>query len=114
MTPDVTTSFLPVQFVELDKSYYKPGQTVQVQIGESAPISVIPSSAPFPSESNHGVLLKLRGDIPAGSTKLAQYGLSVTAPLDLHVTAASSDALYNLQPGQSIHTQIYIHMCIYV
>eukprot|EP00897_Mesotaenium_endlicherianum_P000279 jgi/Mesen1/10251/ME000774S09584 len=91
------------ELVPLEKAYTKVGQAVKVKVaGESKVVEVFASSAPHPSETNHSVLYKLKGDIPAGSTKLAQYTISVRAPLDLHVVKSSAPNLYNLKAGDKV------------
>lgn len=88
-----------VQAVALDKAYVKPGQPVQVKLdGKEMKCAV--SSPPFSEKLNVAVLYKLRGDIPAGTTKLPQYSLSVKAPFDLHVEEATSPELYNVIEGK--------------
>ena len=86
--------------MKLNASYRKPGQQVQVRLPSGA-VEVAPaSSAPFPTEQNHSVLLKARGDIPAGSTKLAQYGLSVKSPLDVYVSEETAPGLFSAEIGR--------------
>ena len=90
------------QFVKLKDAYQKPGQRAQIKLPSGAVFKVLASSKPFPAEQNHSVLLKLRGDIPAGSTKLAQYGLSVRSPLDVYVTEDAAPALYDIEVGMGL------------
>eukprot|EP00270_Netrium_digitus_P020488 TRINITY_DN8469_c0_g1_i6.p1 TRINITY_DN8469_c0_g1~~TRINITY_DN8469_c0_g1_i6.p1 ORF type:complete len:389 (+),score=86.04 TRINITY_DN8469_c0_g1_i6:60-1226(+) len=90
------------EFVPLDKAYTKPGQEVQVRLPSGSVVTVPPSSPPFPSEMNHAVLYKLKGDIPAGATKLPSYVLSVRAPLDLHVEQKLLPELFFLEPGAQV------------
>lgn len=92
------------QLVKLDAAFILPGQKVNIRLPSGDVVVVTPSSEPFPEESNHSVLLKARGDIPAGSTKLAQYGLSVKYPLDLHVSQAAAPALYSSEVGKQFHS----------
>lgn len=89
------------EFVKLEKAYRKPGQLVQVKVGEEV-TQVVPASAPFSDEINYAVLLKIRGDIPAGTTKLPAYSLSAKAPLDLHVTEADFPHLFNVAEGDEV------------
>lgn len=89
------------EFIPIDKAYTKTGQSVQVRLPGGTAVTVNPCSPPFPSESNWRVLYKLRGDIPAGTTKSPQFALSVKAPVEIHVTSAQS-ALYNVQPGAEV------------
>jgi len=90
------------QFVALDKAYTKPGQIVQLRMGEKE-ARVAVSSPPFSQDINVPVLYKLRGDIPAGTTKLPQFSLSVKACLDLHVEEASAPEFFNLIEGYYSH-----------
>ncbi|CAM6083231.1 unnamed protein product [Calypogeia fissa] len=89
------------EFVKLDQAYRMSGQLVEVKVGEEV-TQVAPSSEPFSDEINYTVLLKIRGDIPAGTTKLPAYSLSAKAPLDLHVTETDSPALFNVEEGSEV------------
>ncbi|CAM6017319.1 unnamed protein product [Sphagnum balticum] len=89
------------EFVALDKAYTKPGQIVQLRMGEKE-ARVAVSSPPFSQDINVPVLYKLRGDIPAGTTKMPQFSLSVKACLDLHVEEASAPEFFNLIEGQEL------------
>eukprot|EP00271_Cylindrocystis_brebissonii_P011514 TRINITY_DN29356_c0_g1_i1.p1 TRINITY_DN29356_c0_g1~~TRINITY_DN29356_c0_g1_i1.p1 ORF type:complete len:378 (+),score=70.35 TRINITY_DN29356_c0_g1_i1:204-1337(+) len=90
------------ELVPLDKAYTAPGALADVRLPDGEVVRVPVCSAPIQAEANDVVLLKMRGDIPAGSTKLAQYGVSVKAPMDLHVSKSMAPALYNLLPGAEI------------
>lgn len=90
------------ELVSLENAYTAAGQVAQIRLPGEAAVTVQASSAPFPGEVNEPVLYKLRGDIPAGSTKAPQFTLSAKAPLDLHVTKAAAPSLYDLQPGAEI------------
>ncbi|KAL2651045.1 hypothetical protein R1flu_019173 [Riccia fluitans] len=90
------------ELVKIEAAYRKAGQLAQVRIGEEVLTGVTCSSSPFSNVVNDPVLYKIRGDIPAGTTKLPQYSLSAKAPLDLHVTEAESPALFNLKEGDEV------------
>lgn len=93
-----------MQQVKLEHAYMKAGQLAQVRIGEELLTGVACASPPFSEEVNAPVLYKIRGDIPAGTTKLPQYSLAAKAPIDLHVTEADSASLYNLKAGTNLAT----------
>ncbi len=100
------------QFVALDKAYTKPGQIVQLRMGEKE-ARVAVSSPPFSQDINVPVLYKLRGDIPAGTTKMPQFSLSVKACLDLHVEEASAPEFFNLIEGCYSHLFFCTKCCTY-
>ncbi|KAG6552850.1 hypothetical protein Mapa_005505 [Marchantia paleacea] len=88
--------------VKIEHAYMKSGQLAQVRIGEELLTGIACSSPPFSEEVNAPVLYKIRGDIPAGTTKLPQFSLAAKAPIDLHVTEADSALLYNLKVGDEL------------
>lgn len=77
-----------------------PGQTAQIKLASGATEEAVPASAPFAKEKNEAVLLKMRGDITAGSTKVAMYTMSVKAPLELWVEEGKAPGLWNLKQGK--------------
>ncbi|GBG71013.1 hypothetical protein CBR_g8311 [Chara braunii] len=113
------------EYVALENAYTLPGQLASVKVpttataggsdgngsvgraGESqdaemTTLNVTCSSAPFSMEVNRVVLLKLRGDISAGESKVVQYMMSVKAPLELFVEEAKAEALYDLPVGAEV------------
>ncbi|GAQ83034.1 hypothetical protein KFL_001330170 [Klebsormidium nitens] len=90
------------EIVPLDASYMLPGQTAQIKLASGATEEAVPASAPFAKEKNEAVLLKMRGDITAGSTKVAMYTMSVKAPLELWVEEGKAPGLWNLKQGDEV------------
>lgn len=88
-----------LQLVSLENAYTKPGQAALVRLNGKE-LKAVPSCSPFSDEINAPVLYKLRGDIPAGTTKLPAYSLSVKANLELHVEEATTPELYNIAEGE--------------
>lgn len=87
------------QLVSLENAYTKPGQAALVRLNGKE-LKAVPSCSPFSDEINATVLYKLRGDIPAGTTKLPAYSLSVKANLELHVEESTTPELYNVAEGE--------------
>eukprot|EP00245_Coleochaete_scutata_P017751 TRINITY_DN8866_c0_g1_i1.p1 TRINITY_DN8866_c0_g1~~TRINITY_DN8866_c0_g1_i1.p1 ORF type:complete len:395 (+),score=76.70 TRINITY_DN8866_c0_g1_i1:97-1281(+) len=90
------------EMVPIERGYTQPGQQVPIKFGDGTEEIAMPSSAPPPPLTNRSVLVKLRGDIPAGSTKLAQYTVSVRVDIDLHVLESESPRLYKAAPGDEV------------
>jgi hypothetical protein len=86
--------------VPLEASYMLPGETAQIKLASGATEEAVPASAPFSADLNHPVLLKLRGDIQAGSTKVAMFTMSVKAPLELWVEEGKAPGLWGLKEGE--------------
>ena len=65
------------ELVSLRNSYCAIGKRLQMKIRGGEPISLAPSSPPFPIRNQHAALLRLRGDLSAGQTKLPEDPISV-------------------------------------
>jgi len=85
------------ELVSLRNSYCAVGKVCQLKVKGSEPMELTPSCAPFPPEDQHGTLLKLRGDLRAGQTKLPEDVISVKALLSVLVTPEDGEA-FDLQP----------------
>lgn len=86
--------------MSLANAYTKPGDVAQLRL-DGKEFTAVPSSPPFSMKINAPVLYKLRGDIPAGTMKLAQYSLSAKAPVELHVEEATNPELYDMTEGEA-------------
>jgi hypothetical protein len=80
------------ELVALQNSYCAVGKTAQIKVKGSEPLVLVPACAPFPAEQQHAALLKLRGDLKAGQTKLPEEVCSVKQLLSVLVTPEDGDA----------------------
>ena len=80
------------ELVSLRNSYCAVGKRAQIKVKGSEPLVLVPSCAPFPAEEQHEALLKLRGDLKAGQTKLPEEVCSVKQHLSVLVTPENGEA----------------------
>eukprot|EP00250_Pteridium_aquilinum_P008148 c17716_g1_i1 orf=362-1498(-) len=90
------------EMVALESAYSAPGRLAQVKVNGGKAIKVAVSCPPFTSKANEPVLLKIRGDIPAGQTKQPQFFLSVKHPLDLLVYESETPRVFALKEGDQL------------
>lgn len=90
------------EMVSLEDAYTAPGQLARVRVNGGKEMMVVSASAPFPLKANEPVLLKVRGDIPAGMTKQPQFFLSVRHPLELLVYQSETPKFFGLQEGDQL------------
>ncbi|UPR03580.1 hypothetical protein HOP50_13g69100 [Chloropicon primus] len=86
------------ELVSLRNSYCAVGKLCQLKVKGSEPVALVPSCAPFPAEDQHAALLKLRGDLRAGQTKLPEEPLNVKARLSVLVSPDDGAEVYDLGP----------------
>lgn len=84
------------ELISLRNSYCAVGKTAQIKVKGSEPVVLVPSCAPFPAEEQHDALLRLRGDLKAGQTKLPEDPIKVKNLLTLLVTPDDGEA-YDVQ-----------------
>ncbi|MCO5594411.1 hypothetical protein L7F22_048441 [Adiantum nelumboides] len=90
------------EMVPLENAYTTPGRLAQLKVKGGKAAKVVASSSPFTSRANEAVLVKVRGDIPSGMTKQAQYFLSVKHPLELLVYKAETPQIFSLKEGDEV------------
>ena len=74
------------ELVSLRNSYCAVGKVAQVKVKGGDPVILTPSCTPFPPEEQHEALLRLRGDLRAGQTKLPEDPVTVKRKLSVLVT----------------------------
>jgi len=89
------------ELVSLRNSYCAAGKLAQLKVKGSDALALTPASAPFAPEAQHGPLLKLRGDLTAGQTKLPEDPIEVKQRLSVLVTPDDGDHIYTLSPDTS-------------
>merc|ERR1711977_730430 len=74
------------ELVSLRNSHCAVGKVAQVKVKGGDPVILTPSCTPFPPEEQHEALLRLRGDLRAGQTKLPEDPVTVKRKLSVLVT----------------------------
>jgi len=85
------------ELVSLRNSYCAVGKRCQAKVRGGEPVELVPSCAPFPAEEQHDALLKLRGDLRAGQTKLPEEPVRVSALLSVLVSPEDGE-IFDLRP----------------
>jgi len=87
------------ELVSLRNSYCAVGKLAQVKVRGGDAVLLFPSSGPFPPESQHEPLIRLRGDLRAGETKLPEEPARVKEVLRVVVNKRrDGEQVFNLKP----------------